>query len=143
MDMPNENLSAWLSSFLAAQGAIAGTVHVVQGELLELRAAVNIPEKVQAVTRTIPKGKGMAGLAWERMQPVSTCNLKTDQTGDVRPGAKAVDAQAAVALPVLSAPGQLFGVVGLAFAGERELSQAELDALGREAAKVRQAAQLS
>jgi hypothetical protein len=75
----------------------------------------------------------MAGLAWERDKPVSTCNLKTDQTGDVRPGAKAVDAQAAVALPVHDERGDLRAVVGIAFAGEREMSESELAELGRSA----------
>src|SRR5690606_7161975 len=68
--------------------------------VLELAACVRIPAPVIAATRTIPKGKGMAGLAWERDRPVQTCNLKTDSSGDVRPGARAVDAQAAVAIPV-------------------------------------------
>ncbi len=92
---------AWLKAFLGRHGAVAGTVHVTlddDPDLLALRAAVNIPPKVQEVTARVPRGKGMAGLALERAQPVSTCNLQTDETGDVRPGAKAVAAQAAVAL---------------------------------------------
>lgn len=75
-------------------------------------------------TRQIPKGKGMAGLAWERERVVSTCNLKTDQSGDVRPGAKAVEAGAALAIPVRG-PAGVRAVVGIAFAGERELSTEE------------------
>ena len=75
----------------------------------------------------------MAGLAWERDQPVHTCNLKTDTTGDVRPGAKAVDANAAVAIPIHDATGALRGVVGIAFMGERDITEAELDALTRQA----------
>ena len=62
-------------------------------------------------TEVIPRGKGMAGLAWERDEIVSTCNLKTDETGDVRPGAKAVDAQAALAIPVRDGTGALRAVV--------------------------------
>ena len=82
----------------------------------------------------VPKGKGMAGLAFERKQPVQTCNLKTDSTGDVRPGAKAVDAQAAVALPVFDGAGEVRAIVGIAWMGERELSETELATL-RQAAK--------
>ena len=47
----------------------------------------------------------MAGLAWLRGEPVSTCDLATDATGDVRPGARAVAAQAAVAVPVFEGDG--------------------------------------
>src|SRR5690606_22691876 len=90
----------WLSKYVGAHGGVAGSVHRLEGGALVLKAAFNLPPPVIAATRTIPKGKGMAGLAWERGRPVTTCNLKTDETGDVRPGAKAVDAAAAVALPV-------------------------------------------
>jgi L-methionine (R)-S-oxide reductase len=121
------DVAAWLSSLISDVGAVAGTVHRLQGEQLELVASVNIPEKVQAITRVIPKGKGMAGLAWERVAPVQTCNLKDDQTGDVRPGAKAVDAAAAVALPLTDANGAVWAVVGVAFKETRELPEAEIE----------------
>lgn len=117
---------AWLRTFLSDHGGIAGTVHLLQGDVLKLAAAVNIPPPVVKATETIPKGKGMAGLAWERDRVVATCNLKEDKSGDVRPGAKAVDAQAALAIPVRSAGGALRAVVGIAFLGEREFSQDQL-----------------
>jgi len=125
---------AWLRAFLAEHGGAAGTVHRVEGGVLALAAAVNIPPPVVKATEKIPKGKGMAGLAWERDEIVSTCNLKTDQTGDVRPGAKAVDAQAALAIPVRDRAGALRAVVGIAFLGEREFTPAELAAFENAAA---------
>ena len=135
--MENQELEPWLQQFIQRHGAVAGTVHrrVAEDEL-ELAAAVNIPPPVLEKTRRIPRGKGMAGLALEREQPVSTCNLKTDTTGDVRPGAKAVNAQAAVALPVTDANGRVHAVVGLAFMDERELGEPELEQLGADAATV-------
>lgn len=121
------DVNAWLAKLIGDVGAVAGTVHYRNGELLELGAAVNIPEKVQAVTRQIPKGKGMAGLAWERHKPVQTCNLKDDESGDVRPGAKAVDAAAAVALPVSDATGAVWAIVGVAFRETRDLPDEEIE----------------
>ncbi len=106
----------WLSARLDAARAAAGTVHVIADDLLRLTAQVGIPPRVVEAVRTIPLGKGMAGLAWQRRQPVETCDLETDETGDVRPGAKAVDAHAAVAIPVIDAAGQVWAVVGFAFA---------------------------
>ena len=135
----DEKAQQWLEAFLSQHGGVAGTVHRVRPDdpdLLELVAAVNIPPKVQEVTATVPRGKGMAGLALERAQPISTCNLKTDTTGDVRPGAKAVDAAAAVALPVQGAAGSVRAVVGIAYAGEREMDDAELQRLGEAAREV-------
>lgn len=127
---------AWLRSFLSDHGGVAGTVHRLEGEVLKLSSAVNIPPPVVKVTEIIPKGKGMAGLAWERNQAVATCNLKDDKSGDVRPGAKAVDAQAAVAIPVHSAAGAVRAVVGIAFMGERDFSEQELKAFEASAASL-------
>lgn len=129
---------AWLKSFLSDHGGIAGTVHLLEGDVLKLASSVNIPPPVVKVTEIIPKGKGMAGLAWERNQPIATCNLKDDKSGDVRPGAKAVDAQAAVAIPVHSSAGALRAVVGIAFLGERDFSEQELKAFEASAASLPQ-----
>ena len=118
-------LEGWLRAFLSEHGGIAGTVHEREGDQLVMRAAVNIPPPVVQATRTIPRGKGMAGLAWERNQPVSACNIQSDQSGDVRPGAKAVNAQAALAIPVRSTTGEVRAVVGIAFLGERDFSDAD------------------
>lgn len=126
----------WLREWLTKNGGVAGTVHIRQGGDLMLRAAVNIPPPVAAIVGVVPKGKGMAGLAFERDVPVSTCNLKTDTTGDVRPGAKAVDANAAVAIPIHDAQGEIRGVVGIAYMGERDMGPDELARLSREAEAV-------
>lgn len=104
--------------------------------MLKLASSVNIPPPVVKVTETIPKGKGMAGLAWERDEVVASCNLKTDDSGDVRPGAKAVDAQAAIAIPVRAQAGGLRAVVGIAFMGERNFTDEELQAFEAAAASL-------
>jgi hypothetical protein len=130
------NLETWLRAYLQKNGGVAGTIHLRGAEALELKAAVNIPPKVVELVRAIPRGKGMAGLAWERDEPVHTCNLKTDQTGDVRTGAKAVDANAAVAIPIHDAEGEIRGVVGIAYMGERDITQEELDSLRAQAEDV-------
>jgi hypothetical protein len=75
----------------------------------------------------------MAGLALERHEPILTCNLKEDRTGSVKPGAKAVDARAAVAIPVDDDAGNVRAVVGIAFPDERDFSPADLALLRRSA----------
>jgi L-methionine (R)-S-oxide reductase len=133
MNDPESVEQAWLREYLRSFQGAAGTVHVRQGDELVLAAAVNIPPKVEQIVRRIPRGKGMAGLAFEQDAPISTCNVKDDATGRVRPGAKLVDAGAGVALPVHDAAGRVRAVVGIAFAEQRELSESELAALGRSA----------
>jgi L-methionine (R)-S-oxide reductase len=125
----------WLESFIADNGGVAGTVHQrLDADNLQLAAAVNIPPKVQEIVQRIPRGKGMAGIAFAQDEPVSTCNIKDDNTGRVRPGAKAVDAGAGVALPVHDAAGAIRAVVGIAYRQQRELTESELAALARAAA---------
>jgi hypothetical protein len=126
-------LEQWLRSFVQRNGGVAGTVHLRTDGDLQLHASVNIPPKVIEIVRTIPRGKGMAGLAWERDQPVHTCNLKDDTSGDVRPGAKAVDANAAIAIPIHDPQGNIRGVVGIAYMGERDLTEQELAGLRTQA----------
>jgi L-methionine (R)-S-oxide reductase len=134
------DLEKWLRQFLEEQQGTAGTIHLVENGGLRLAAAINIPPPVQKVVEWVPKGKGMAGLAFERNEPVHTCNLKEDASGNVKPGARAVDAQAAVAVPVTDQQGSVLAVVGIAFSNEREFTQAELDNLTASACTVRAAA---
>ena len=126
----------WLSNLLKHVGASAGTVHVRDGDGLRLMSAVNIPDAVKRAVEYVPNGKGMAGIALHSGKPVQTCNLTDDNTGNVRPGAKAVSAKAAVAMPVRDGSGRIVAVVGVAFNEERELPDQEVSELMEAAAPV-------
>ena len=124
----------WLLRYVHATGAVAGTVHLRQGDGLALAGAVNIPPPVIEAVRWVPWGKGMAGVALETGEAVTTCNLKEDDSGRVKPGAKAVSAQAAVALPLKDAAGAVTAVVGVAFNEERAIGSEEIERLAVAAA---------
>ena len=117
----NEVHQAFLETLLRNVDGVAGTIHEQRGEDLYLTAAQNIPPPVIAIVTHVPHGKGMAGVAQVKKQPVQTCNLQTDDSGTVKPGAKAVNAQAAIAVPVLDDDGDVRAVVGVAWADERQL----------------------
>lgn len=138
--MVNDRVQAWLAHFLSAQKAVAGTVHLhfrsEEKTGLKLVAAVNIPAKVQEIVAWVPPGKGMAGVALVQGVPIQTCNLKDDSSGAVRPGAKAVDAQAAVALPVRGPSGEISAIVGIAYNHEQVFDPQELARLQAAAASV-------
>ena len=128
---------AWLETFIRRHQGIAGSVHRRSGpDELALVATVNIPEVVKNIVQRVPRGKGMAGLALERNAAISSCNIQSDATGQVRPGARAVDAQAAVALPVQNPDGEVRAVVGIAFANERTQTDSDLQALADAAAEL-------
>jgi GAF domain-containing protein len=98
-----------------------------------------MPPPVLDVIRVIPVGKGMAGLAAERRAPVTACNLQTDTSGDVRPGAKATGLEGAICVPILDGEAAI-GALGVANRAEREFTpeeQALLLELGRAIAGAR------
>jgi signal transduction protein with GAF and PtsI domain len=119
---------AVLSACVCGFGADLGTLHLwdAGAQLLRLSAEHALPPPVREKVLAIPLGKGMAGLAAERREPVSVCNLQTDTSGVARPGAKATGMEGSVAIPLLDAAGELRGVLGIASAQPRTWTSDEL-----------------
>jgi GAF domain-containing protein len=92
-----------------------GTIHLLEPNdgMLHLKAQRGLPPPVLDKVAVIPIGKGMAGIAAERRQPVQVCNLQTDQSGVVRPGAKMTQMEGSLAAPMLDGE-RLAGVLGIA-----------------------------
>lgn len=134
------DLEQWLQQFLAQHQGTAGTIHLVENNGLKLTVAINIPPAVQQIVAWVPKGKGMAGLAFEQNVPIHSCNLKEDTSGTIKPGARAVNAQAAVAVPVTDQAGVVFAVIGIAFPTAHEFTPSELNDLMASASTLRGAA---
>lgn len=107
-----------------------GTVHVLDAKsgMLQLAAQRGLPPPVLEKVGTIPIGKGMAGIAAERQEPVQVCNLQHDASGVVRPGAKLTRMEGSLAAPMLDGE-RLAGVLGVAKPVEYEFTRAETDAL--------------
>ena len=109
---------------------VAGTIHLVDGaETLTLAAQVNIPEVVLEKTRTIPFGKGIAGLAAQQVEPVEVCNLQTDDSGIAEKGARDTGMEGSLAAPMLDAEGGLVGVIGVAKPDAYDFSDEEHEQL--------------
>jgi hypothetical protein len=70
----------------------------------------------------------MAGLAVERRAPVDACNIQTDHSGDVRPGAVATGMAGAIVVPIFRGE-EVIGSLGVANRGERTFAAAEIDEL--------------
>lgn len=122
-------LEAALAQVLAHFRAESGTVHALEGGQLRLCAHTRgIPPPVLDVIRLIPVGKGMAGLAVERRAPVTACDLQTDASGDVRPGARATGLRGSIVVPMLDGHDPV-GALGIANREERVFSAAEVELL--------------
>ena len=107
-----------------------GTLHLMtDGDgMLHLAAQRGLPPVVLDKVQHIPIGKGMAGIAAERRQPVQVCNLQADASGVVRPGAKLTQMEGSLAAPMLHGA-RLFGVLGVAKPVAYDFTSAETQLL--------------
>ena len=127
------DLDVVLSAVLTHFDCQAGTVHLLRDGVLEIAAHKNIPPPVVQLVAKVPIGKGIAGLAAQRREAVTLCNLQTDNSGQVRLGAKATGMEGALAVPMLAGE-NLCGVVGIAKAGAYDWSADEIALLTQIAA---------
>ena len=91
-----------LAMVLAGFTAETGTVHRLDetAAMLHLVAQVGLPPHLLEVVKTIPVGKGIAGQVVATRQPVTICNLQTDNSGIARPGAKQTGVGSALCVPI-------------------------------------------
>lgn len=106
-------------------GCQAGTFHRADGPSLHLAASFQIPPQVLLLIQHVPVGKGIAGLAAQRLAPVSICNLQTDSSGQARPGALQTGMEGSLAVPAIAPDGELRGVLGIAKAQAHDWSEDE------------------
>lgn len=106
--------------------ADTGTIHVLESDgVLHLKAAsAGIPPPVLDAVRLVPIGKGMAGLAVQRKEPISVCNLQTDMSGAARPGAKTTGMEGALVVPLLAGD-EAVGALGIANRAPRAFTPEE------------------
>ena|ERR1700742_3619549 len=105
--------------------ADTGSIHLLEDGILVLKAQVGLPPHVAEIVRLVPVGKGMAGLAFERNEPVSSCNIQSDQTGNVRPGARDTGVNGAIVVPIRSADGGAHGALGIGVQRDYEYTAEE------------------
>jgi len=112
----DNSLSDALDEALREFDCVAGTIHVLDDNtgVMKLAAHRGIPDVVLEKVRDVPIGKGMAGLAAERREPVQVCNLQTDTSGVAKASARETKMAGSVAVPMLARDGSLKGTIGIA-----------------------------
>jgi len=122
----SSNIALALAAVVSRFGAESGTVHWLAPDgLLHLAAATpGMPEPVLTTIQCIPVGKGMAGLAVQRRSAVTACNIQTDDSGDVRAGARLTGLAGAIVVPILD-DDRVIGALGVANRAERTFSDDE------------------
>jgi L-methionine (R)-S-oxide reductase len=112
-----------------------GTIHILDSEknLLHLAAEVGLPPQMLEIVKTIPIGKGIAGQVVAQNKPVTICNLQTDSTGVVKPGARQTGVGGALCVPIRHGDKTL-GTLGIGTTREHEYTTdetRELEEIGR------------
>lgn len=125
-----------LESIIGRFGADTGTIHLIEDGILILKAHAGVPLPVVEIVARVPIGKGMAGLAVERNEPVSSCNIQTDQTGSVRAGARETGVSGAIVVPIRDQAGKAMGALGIGVRRQYEYSADEVARLLQEAARL-------
>ena len=126
-----ERLAQILTEITGYFQARTCTFHRVTKEnsMLELIAQVGLPPHVAEIAARIPFGKGMAGICAERREPVTMCNLQTDDTGVARPTARDTKVEGAVVVPLVNEQGEAVATLGIGKDGEHDYSGDEIKTL--------------
>lgn len=105
---------AFLQSVIREFQCTTGTLHRLDplDQHLKLVAAQAIPAPLIPIIQSIPMGKGIAGCAAERQEPVELCNLQTDTSGVAKPGARQTQVQGSLAVPMMDGS-RLCGTLGI------------------------------
>lgn len=130
---------ALLERVLSHFACPVGTVHLLDeaSGMLKIAAQRGLPPPVIDKVGTIPIGKGMAGIAAERREPVQFCNLQNDGSGVAKPGAKLTKMEGSIAVPMLDGK-RLAGVLGIAKPIEDQFGAEETALLSAIGARIAQ-----
>ncbi len=129
-------MQAELEGIIGRFGADTGTIHLIEEGILILKAHAGVPPQVVEIVTRVPIGKGMAGLAAERNEPVSKCNIQADPSRDVQPRARETRVNGALVVPIRDSRGNAVGAVGIGVHHEYEYSETEIARLLKEAARL-------
>lgn len=113
---PTHDYEALLSTILEEFDCQTGTIHRTDasGKLLELEAQIGVPEFVLDKITRIPFGKGIAGVAAEKKEPVELCNLQADLGGIAKEDARKTQVGGSLAVPIIMyGSGRVLGTLGI------------------------------
>jgi L-methionine (R)-S-oxide reductase len=138
---PSIDYPAELARILREFDCQTGTLHqsTPDGEFLELICQIGVPDSLLDKITLIPFGKGIAGVAAARREPVELCNLQQDLGGVAKPDARKTGVSGSLAVPIFEEDGErVLGTLGIGkaiphdfTAGEKSHLEAEAAALAR------------
>ena len=126
LNAPNPDWQSVLDAAIADFSGSTGTLHRLDpsDNLLKLVVQRGVPEQIMPMITTIPIGKGIAGAAAERREPVELCNLQADLGGVAKAGARATNVKGSLAVPCLH-DGKLRGTLGIGLLTPHDFTESE------------------
>ncbi len=115
-----------------------GTIHRSDdGKNLTLVAQIGVPDGLLDKISAIPFGKGIAGAAAERKEPVELCNLQQDLGGVAKVDARQTGVSGSLAVPIF-APDSLrvLGTLGIGKFEPHQFTNEEKAQLAQYAAQI-------
>lgn len=135
-----DTFKALLKGLLDETGCQTGTLHrtTPDGASLALVCEIGVPEALLDRISQIPIGKGIAGAAAERKEPVTLCNLQQDLGGVAKPDARMTGVSGSVAVPIfaVSQPGAVAGTLGIGKHQPHDFTQQEIARVEETARKI-------
>ena len=130
-DVPEDKMRHALEVISESFNATNCTFHRADlgDSFLHMVSQIGLPDHIATMAEKIPVGKGMAGICAERKEPVTMCNLQTDDSGVARPSAKDTKVEGAVVVPLMDEAGNVVATLGVGKAGEYEYSEEEIQCL--------------
>lgn len=138
----NDTWTARLGEILAEFKCQTGTLHrtLPDGQTLELVCQLGVPDFLLEKISVIPFGKGIAGAAAERQEPVELCNLQQDLGGVAKPDARKTGVSGSLAVPVFAPESDcVIGTLGVGMVSPHDFTDLEkrrLEEIAREIALI-------
>lgn len=128
-----------LAPILDEFGCQTGTIHhaAEADSMLHLVEQVGVPDFLLEKISVIPFGKGIAGAAAERKEPVELCNLQENLGGIAKPDAQKTGVSGSIAVPIFSTLSrEVIGTLGIGKSSPYEFTLAEKQRLSEVAASI-------
>lgn len=130
---------SFLASILEEHDCQTGTIHHLDedGAHLLLVVQIGVPGNLADKITRIPIGKGIAGVAAEKQEPVMLCNLQHDLGGVAKPDARQTGVSGSLAVPVFNAGRtKVLGTLGIGKLAPHRFTEEEIRSVESQAAAV-------
>lgn len=128
MQFAKDSWKVELAAILKEFACQTGTLHRCppDGFELELVAQIGVPDNLLPIISRIPVGKGIAGAAAAKREPVELCNLQQDLGGVAKKGARDTKVSGSLAVPIFHhQSGQVIGTLGVGMQQPHDFTEDE------------------